>query len=188
MNLLVETRENIKQIEEKIEPSITDLEMEYLQATAELTPWMIHLRIHGDGRYIYRMSGLSAEEDPKVYFDLDTFTLPIEESEPIYITEDSVHVQDIAIWNIRSGKKSSDISFYFWNKTAYSIHFPLKLAIQEYHINRNNTSAFGPKVCDICEKYGFQDGIFMGYCVDCSENCRKQEQEKTCITPLDVSL
>jgi len=175
MNSLVERQENTKQ-------SIEQLEMEYLQATADLTPWMIHLRIHGDGRYIYRISGLLPDEDPKIFYDLDSFTLPIEESEPILLTEDSVPVQDITIWN-RTGKKKdsarSDISFYFWNKTAYSMHFPLKWAIQEYHRNPNSNSdsdrAFGPKVCSICEKYGFQDGIFMGYCADCSEKCWKQE-------------
>ena len=109
-----------------------------------------------------------------VYFDLDTFLFPIEESKPIYLTEDSVPVQDIAIWNHQTGK--SDISFYFWEKTAYSIHFPLKWAIQETYGHR----AEGPKVCGICEKYGFQDGIFMGYCVDCAcaEKCRDLEQEK----------
>lgn len=137
--------------------------MEYLQATSDLTPWMIHLRLNGDGRYIYRMSGISADEDPKVYFDIDTFLLPLEESKPIFITEDSVPVQDIAIWNHQTGK--SDISFYFWEKTAYSIHFPLKWAIQEYH---NKPSAFGPKVCGICEKYGFQDGIFTSTSLDVS--------------------
>jgi hypothetical protein len=141
------------------------VEMEYLQATSDLTPWMIHLRLNGDGRYIYRMSGLLPEEDPTVYFDLDTFTLPPEESEPIRLTEDSVPVQDIAIRNRQTGK--SDISFYFWEKIAYSIHFPLKWAIQETY-----GKAIGPKVCAICEKYGFQDGIFLGYCADCAEKCR----------------
>ena len=157
--------------ENKNEEQLEQLEMEYLQATADLTPWMIHLRLNGDGRYIYRISGLSADEDPKVYFDIDTFTLPPEESEPILLTEDSVPVQDIAIWNHQTGK--SDISFYFWEKTAYSIHFPLKWAIQETYCHRD----FGPKVCGICEKYGFQDGIFMGYCVDCSETCWDSDQE-----------
>jgi len=162
------------------ENNITDLEMEYLQATSELTPWMIHLRLNGDGRYIYRISGISLDENPTVYFDLDTFTLPPEESEPIFLTEDSVPVQDIAIWNLRTGK--SDISFYFWEKTAYSIHFPLKWAIQESYGHPTTQTpgrAFGPKVCAICEKYGFQDGIFLGYCADCSEKCRGKEQEKT---------
>ena len=163
------------------------VEMEYLQATSELTPWMIHLRLNGDGRYIYRMSGLSQDEDPMVYFDIDTFLLPIEESEPILLTEDSVPVQDITIWNYVSKKQKKDISFYFWNKTAYSIHFPLKWAIQEYHNKpRPRPSGFGPKVCEICEKYGFQDGIFMGYCVDCSEKCRDSDREK--ISSLEVSI
>jgi len=169
-------------VETKQEQPIADLEMEYLQATAELTPWMIHLRMHGDGRYIYRVSGLSAEEDPNVYFDIDSFTLSPDESEPIYATEDSVPVQDITIWNCRIAK--SDISFYFWNKTAYSIHFPLKWAIQESY--GCTDKAFGPKVCAICEKYGFQDGIFLGYCADCAEKCREQEKEKT--ASLEVSL
>ena len=168
--------------ENKTQENIDQLEMEYLQATSDLTPWMIHLRLNGDGRYIYRVSGISLEEDPKVFFDIDTFLLPLEESKPILLTEDSVPVQDIAIWNHQTGK--SDISFYFWEKTAYSIHFPLKWAIQEYHHNR--PSDFGPKVCGICEKYGFQDGIFMGYCVDCSETCRDLDQETS--TSLDVSL
>jgi len=163
---------------------IADLEMEYLQATAVLTPWMIHLRLHGDGRYIYRVSGLLPEEDPTVYFDLDTFTLSPEESEPIFLTEDSVPVQDIAVWNLFSDQKNKDISFYFWNKIAYSIHFPLKWAIQETYSHPN--LSFGPKVCEICEKYGFQDGIFLGYCADCSEKCRDQEQEK--ISSLEVSI
>jgi hypothetical protein len=154
------------------EENIADLEMEYLQATAELTPWMIHLYLHSNGRYIYRISGILQEEDPNQYFDIDTFILPSEESPPIYLDDECIHVQDITIWNQPSGKNG--ISFYFWNKVAYSTHFPLKWAIQEYHINPNSVSAFGPKVCDICEKYGFQDGIFMGYCVDCSEKCRNQ--------------
>jgi hypothetical protein len=173
-------QEEIIETKTKQEQPIAYLEMEYLQATAELTPWMIHLRMHGDGRYIYRVSGLSAEEDPTVYFDIDSFTLSPDESEPITLTEDSVPVQDIAIWNCRIGK--SDISFYFWNKTAYSIHFPLKWAIQESYGSR----AFGTKVCGICEKYGFQDGIFLGYCADCAEKCREQEKEKT--SSLEVSL
>ena len=182
MNLLMERRENINSQEQ----TITDLEMEYLQATADLTPWMIHLRLNGDGRYIYRVSGISQDEDPKVYFDIDTFTLPPEESEPILLTEDSVPVQEMNIWNHTSKNKSpskknnDDISFYFWNKTAYSIHFPLKLAIQESY----GPSSFGPKVCAICEKYGFQDGIFLGYCVDCSEKCQRQEKEK--VSSLEV--
>jgi len=172
-------------MQENINPQeqpIKDLEMEYLQATSELTPWMIHLRLNGDGRYIYRMSGFSLDEDPKVYFDIDTFLLPIEESEPILLTEDSVPVQDISIWNYISNQ--NNISFYFWEKTAYSIHFPLKWAIQEYHNNR--PSAFGPKVCGICEKYGFQDGIFMGYCADCAEKCQDLDKDKS--ASLDVSL
>ena len=166
-------------MQENINPP-EQLEMEYLQATAELTPWMIHLRIHGDGRYIYRISGLSLDEDPRIYFDIDTFLLPIEESEPILLTEDSVPVQDIAIWNYVSNQ--NNISFYFWNKTAYSMYFPLRWAIQEYY----RSWSFGPKVCGICEKYGFQDGIFMGYCADCLEKCRKQDQEQ--ISSLDVSI
>ena len=179
-------QEEFVETKTKQEQPIDQLEMEYLQATAELTPWMIHLRIHGDGRYIYRVSGLSAEEDPNVYFDIDSFTLSPDESEPIPLTEDSVPVQDITIWNCRTG--NSDISFYFWNKTAYSIHFPLKWAIQESyrHPNLPIDKAFGPKVCGICEKYGFQDGIFLGYCADCAEKCREQEKEKT--SSLEVSL
>jgi len=175
--------ENIAQEKQLVE----QMEMEYLQATSELTPWMIHLRLNGDGHYIYRVSGISLDEDPTVYFDLDTFTLPIEESEPIRLTEDSVPVQDITIWNRRIGtgkKGSSDISFYFWNKIAYSIHFSLKLAIQASYGNRT----FGPKVCQICKEYVFQDGIFMGYCVDCSETCQTQTQEKEKTTSLDVSI
>jgi hypothetical protein len=171
--------ENITQ-----EQPIEDLEMEYLQATSELTPWMIHLRLNGDGRYIYRMSGFSLDEDPMVYFDIDTFLLPIEESKSILLTEDSVPVQDISIWNYVSNQ--NNISFYFWEKIAYSIHFPLKWAIQEYHNNRHRPSAFGPKVCEICEKYGFQDGIFMGYCVDCAEKCLNSDKENS--ASLDVSL
>ena len=170
LNRIVERMQENKNEEQPI----VDLEMEYLQATSDLTPWMIHLRIHGDGRYIYRMSGLLAEEDPRIYYDLDTFTLPLEESEPIRLTEDSVPVQDITIWNRQIGK--SDISFYFWNKTAYSIHFPLKWAIQESYGHPNHT--FGPKVCAICEKYGFQDGVFLGYCADCAEKCRNQDKER----------
>ena len=165
MNLLMERQENINE-----EKPIEYLEMEYLNATSEMAPWMIHLRMHEDGRYIYRISGLSLDEDPKVYFDIDTFLLPIEESEPIYITEDSVPVQDIAIWNHHSERNC--ISFYFWEKTAYSMYFPLKWAIQESYGYLDTDKSFGPKVCGICEKYGFQDGIFMGYCVDCSEKCR----------------
>lgn len=171
---------------ESQEQTITDLEMEYLQATADLTPWMIHLRLNGDGRYIYRVSGLLPNEDPNVFFDIDSFLLPIEESEPILLNEDSVPVQEMNIWNYTSKHKSpsnknnNDISFYFWNKTAYSIHFPLKWAIQASYIQ-----SFGPKVCAICEKYGFQDGIFLGYCADCAEKCRKQENISLA---LDVSL
>ena len=161
-----------KELVKHIEQPIEDLEMEYLQATSEISPWMIHLRMNGNGRYIYRISGILQYDDPNIYFDIDSFLLPPEESEPIPLTEDSVPVQDIAIWNHQTGK--SDISFYFWNKTAYSMHFPLKCAIRESYGHPNHT--FGPKVCAICEKYGFQDGVFMDYCADCAEKCQEQEK------------
>ena len=141
------------------------LEIDYLQSTSVLTPIMIHLRMNKNGRYIYRISGLLQDQDnASIYYDIDTFTLSLDASPEIHVNkEDTVFVQDISVWAY------NEIHFYFFEKTAYSMNFPLKFAIQEYYRNPHDKPSFGSKVCEICEKYGYQHGIFMGYCVDCSD-------------------
>ena len=184
--------------------------MEYLTCTSELTPMMIHLRVTADERIIYRISGLLENEDPNIYYLLDTFHLHpdlcpplsaegathlyqrrfelgrafgapdsnltgnlVEESNGVPF-EFSNGIKDITVWH------SAENAFYLFDNVAYSINFPLKWVIHENYTNskKNKKNQFGPKVCKICDKYGYQDLIFIGYCVDCSEKCRKKEMQE----------
>jgi hypothetical protein len=151
---------------------MNNLEMEYLTCTSELTPMMIHLRVTADERIIYRISGLLENEDPNIYYLLDTFHLHPDLCPPLS-AEGAKHLKDITVWH------SAENAFYLFDNVAYSINFPLKWVIHENYTNseKNKKNQFGPKVCKICDKYGYQDLIFIGYCGDCSEKCRKKEMQ-----------
>ena len=87
--------------------------MEYLTCTSELTPMMIHLRVTADERIIYRISGLLENEDPNIYYLLDTFHLHPDLCPPLS-AEGAKHLKDITVWH------SAENAFYLFDNVAYT--------------------------------------------------------------------
>jgi len=53
----------------------------------------------------------------------------------------------------------------------YDIHFPIDWIFNEEtiysHFGKNNIT--GPQDCDNCKYYGYYNGVFIGYCLNCAD-------------------
>jgi len=52
----------------------------------------------------------------------------------------------------------------------YDIHFPLQWALNEKIVDTyHGEIVTGPPHCDNCKDYGYYNGVFIGYCLNCAE-------------------
>jgi len=56
----------------------------------------------------------------------------------------------------------------------YDIHFPLQWTLEEkttyiYYDNEKILFTTGPLHCNNCKLYGYYNGVFIGYCINCAE-------------------
>jgi hypothetical protein len=67
--------------------------------------------------------------------------------------------------------------YYIVDGEKYDIHFPLCWAIDHCSIEFNNqVIGSGPRDCNNCYSYGSINGVFVGYCKNCSDFIYKGER------------